>query len=163
MPKKRGKKYIEAAKKVEAAVSSNGNGGLEPEVAVQLVRETSISKFDATIEAHIRLGVDPRHAEQMVRGSVVLPNGTGKKVRVAVFAVRDKAREAQEAGADIVGGDDLVKRVSDGWTDFDAAIATPDMMATVGPLGKILGPRGMMHNPKSATVPNDVAVTRRHS
>src|SRR5256885_2655404 len=100
MPKKRGKKYIEAAKKVEAAVSSNGNGGLEPEVAVQLVRETSISRFDATIEAHIRLGVDPRHAEQMVRGSVVLPNGTGKKVRVAVFALGDKAREAQEAGAD---------------------------------------------------------------
>ena len=133
MPKKRGKKYIEAAKKVEAAVSSNGNGGLEPEIAVQLVRETSISKFDATIEAHIRLGVDPRHAEQMVRGSVVLPNGTGKKVRVAVFAVGDKAREAQEAGADVVGGDDLVKKVTDGWTEFDTAIATPDIMSKVGP------------------------------
>ncbi|TMC76964.1 MAG: 50S ribosomal protein L1, partial [Chloroflexi bacterium] len=98
-----------------------------------------MSKFDATVEAHIRLGVDPRHAEQMVRGSVVLPNGTGKKVRVAVFAVGERAREAQEAGADVVGGDDLVKRVTDGWTDFDTAIATPDMMAKVGPLGKVLG------------------------
>jgi len=156
MPKKRGKKYIEAAKKVEAAVQTNGNGGLYPEVAVQLVRDTSISKFDATVEAHIRLGVDPRHAEQMVRGSVVLPNGTGKKVRVAVFAVGDKAREAQEAGADVVGGDDLVKRVSDGWTDFDAAIATPDIMSKVGPLGKVLGPRGLMPNPKSGTVTQDV-------
>ena len=157
MPKKRGKKYIEAAKKVEAAVSSNGNGGLEPEIAVQLVRETSISKFDATIEAHIRLGVDPRHAEQMVRGSVVLPNGTGKKVRVAVFAVGDKAREAQEAGADVVGGDDLVKKVTEGWTEFDTAIATPDIMSKVGPLGKVLGPRGLMPNPKSGTVTQDVA------
>ena len=102
MPKKRGKKYIEAAKKVEAAVAGNGNGGLEPAAAVALAKETSISKFDATVEAHIRLGVDPRHAEQMVRGSVVLPNGTGKKVRVAVFAVGDRAREAEEAGADVV-------------------------------------------------------------
>jgi len=157
VPKKRGKKYIEAAKKVEAAVASNGNGGLEPEVACQIVRDTSTSKFDATIEAHIRLGVDPRHAEQMVRGSVVLPNGTGKKVRVAVFAAGDRAREAQEAGADIVGGDDLVKRVSDGWTDFDAAIATPEMMA------KILGPRGLMPNPKSGTVTNDVGRAVRDS
>jgi large subunit ribosomal protein L1 len=156
MPKKRGKKYEEAARKVEAAVSGNGNGGLEPEVACQVVREASPSKFDATVEAHIRLGVDPRHAEQMVRGSVVLPNGTGKRVRVAVFAAGDRARDAQEAGADVVGGDDLVKRVSDGWTDFDAAIATPDMMAKVGPLGKILGPRGLMPNPKSGTVTNDV-------
>src|SRR5207237_9576871 len=144
MPKKRGKKYIEAAKKVEAAVAGNGNGGLEREVACQMVRETSISTFDATVEAHIRLGVDPSHAEQMVRGPVVLPNGTGKKVRVAVFAVGDRAREAQEAGADVVGGDDLVKRVADGWTDFDAAIATPDMTRKVGPVGKILGPRGLM-------------------
>src|ERR1041385_4372487 len=158
MPKKRGKKYLEAFKKVEAAVSSNGNGGLEPEAACQIVRDTSTSKFDATVEAHIRLGVDPRHAEQMVRGSVVLPNGTGKKVRVAVFAVGDRAREAQDAG-----GDDLVKRVSEGWTDFDAAIATPDMMAKVGPLGKILGPRGLMPNPKSGTVTNDVARAVRES
>src|SRR6266487_349258 len=146
MPKKRGKKYIEAAKKVEAAVGGNGNGGLEPEIAGKIVRDTSISKFDATVEAHIRLGVDPRHAEQMVRGSVVLPNGTGKKVRVAVFAT-----------ADYVGGEDMVKKVSEGWTDFDAAVATPDIMSKVGPLGKILGPRGLMPNPKSGTVTFDVA------
>jgi large subunit ribosomal protein L1 len=157
MPKKRGKKYIEAAKKIEAALASNGNGGLTPEAAVQMAKETSISKFDATVEAHIRLGVDPRHAEQMVRGSVVLPNGTGKKVRVLVFATADRAKEAQEAGADYVGGDDLVKKVSEGWTDFDAAIATPDIMSKVGPLGKILGPRGLMPNPKSGTVTFDVA------
>jgi large subunit ribosomal protein L1 len=157
MPKKRGKKYIEAAKKVEAALASNGNGGLEPEVACQMVRETSISKFDATVEAHIRLGVDPRHAEQMVRGSVVLPNGTGRKVRVAVFATGEKLKEAQDAGADYAGGDDMVKRVADGWTDFDTAVATPDMMSKVGPLGKILGPRGLMPNPKSGTVTFDVA------
>ncbi len=142
MPKRRGKRYIEAVKKVEAAVTANGNGGLNTEQAVALAKDTSISKFDATVEAHIRLGVDPRHAEQMVRGSVVLPNGTGKKVRVAVFAVGDRAREAEEAGADFVGGEDLVKKVSEGWTDFDAAIATPDLMSRVGPLGKILGPRG---------------------
>ena len=157
MPKKRGKKYEEAAKKVEAAVGSNGDGGLDPETAVKIVRETSTSKFDATVEAHIRLGVDPRHAEQMVRGSVVLPNGTGKKVRVAVFAQGDKVREAQEAGADFVGSDDLVKRVQEGWTDFDAAVATPDVMSKVGPLGKILGPRGLMPNPKSGTVTFDVS------
>src|SRR5437588_9187980 len=144
MPKKRGKKYIEAAKKVEAALSSNGDAGLAPDAACKIVKETSISKFDATVEAHIRLGVDPRHAEQMVRGSVVLPNGTGKKVHVAVFAVGYKAREAQDAGADVVGGDDLVKKVSEGWTDFDAAIATSDIISKVGPLGKVLGPRGLM-------------------
>src|ERR1700730_18572621 len=142
MPKKRGKKNIEAAKKHDAAVAGKRHSGLSPEAAVAMVKDTSISKFDATVEAHIRLGVDPRHAEQMVRGSVVLPNGTGKKVRVAVFATGDKHREAQEAGADYVGGDDLVKKVSEGWTDFDAAIATPDAMSKVGPLGKILGPRG---------------------
>jgi len=140
VPKRRGKRYIEAAKKVEAAVTANGNGGLTTEQAVALAKDTSISKFDATVEAHIRLGVDPRHAEQMVRGSVVLPNGTGKKVRVAVFAVGDRAREAEEAGADFVG-----------------AIATPDLMSRVGPLGKILGPRGLMPNPKSGTVTQDVA------
>ena len=157
MPKKRGKKYHEAVKKVEAAVASNGDGGLTPETAVRVVKEASPSKFDATVEAHIRLGVDPRHAEQMVRGSVVLPNGTGKKVRVAVFATGDKVREAEDAGADFVGGEDLVKRVADGWTDFDAAVATPDIMSKVGPLGKVLGPRGLMPNPKSGTVTFDVA------
>src|SRR5256885_10085038 len=157
MPKTRVKKYTEAAKKVEAAVAASGDGGLAPEAACKIVRETSTSKFDATVEAHIRLGVDPRHAEQMVRGSVVLPNGTGKKVRVAVFATGDKQREAQEAGADFVGGEDMVKKVSDGWTDFDAAVATPDIMSKVGPLGQILGPRGLMPNPKSGTVTFDVA------
>ena len=157
MPKKHGKKYAEAAKKVEEAVAGNGEAGLEPEKACEIVKVSSTSKFDATVEAHIRLGVDPRHAEQMVRGSVVLPNGTGKKVRVAVFATADKAKEATEAGADIVGGEDLVKRVSDGWLDFDAAIATPDIMGKVGPLGKVLGPRGLMPNPKSGTVTFDVA------
>src|SRR5260370_8004774 len=162
MRKKRGKKYIEAAKKVEAAVSSNGNGGLDRETACQMVRETSISKFDATVEAHIRLGVDPRHAEQMVRGSVVLPNGTGKKVRVAVFAVGDKAREAQEAGADIVGGDDLGKRVPDGWTDFDAAIATPDIMSKVGPLGKALAPPGLLPTPTPPPLPTAPAHPATH-
>src|SRR6266487_2430639 len=146
MPKKRGKKYTEAAKKVEAALAANGDGGLGPEEACRIVKETSTSKFDATVEAHIRLGVDPRHAEQMVRGSVVLPNGTGEKVR-----------EAQDAGADFVGGEDMVKKVSEGWTDFDAAVATPDIMSKVGPLGKILGPRGLMPNPKSGTVTFDVA------
>src|SRR5438128_2836793 len=117
MPKKRGKKYIEAAKKVEAAVASNGNGGLDPEIACQMVRETSISKFDATVEAHIRLGVDPRHAEQMVRGSVVLPIGTGKKVRVVVFALSEKAGGAQDAGADVVAGENLGEEVEHGWTE----------------------------------------------
>lgn len=157
MSKKRGKKYIDAAKKIEEALSSNGEAGLDPEKACEMVKVTSISKFDATVEAHIRLGVDPRHAEQMVRGSVVLPNGTGKKVRVAVFATADRAKEALEAGADYVGGDDLVKKVSEGWLDFDAAIATPDIMSKVGPLGKVLGPRGLMPNPKSGTVTFDVA------
>src|SRR5437773_2238590 len=126
MPKKRGKKYTEAAKKVEAALAANGDGGLAPEEACKIVKATSTSKFDATVEAHIRLGVDPRHAEQMVRGAVVLTNGTGNKGRVAVFAVGDRAREAQEAGADVVGGDDLVQRVADGGTDFDAPLATPE-------------------------------------
>jgi ribosomal protein L1 len=164
VPKRRGKRYIEAAKKVEAAVTANGNGGLTTEQAVALAKDTSISKFDATVEAHIRLGVDPRHAEQMVRGSVVLPNGTGKKVRVAVFAVGDRAREAEEAGADFVGGEDLVKKVSEGWTDFDAAIATPDLMSRVGPLGKILGPRGLMPNPKSdRSRPDRQGVVRLHA
>src|SRR5256886_15669057 len=133
MPKKRGKKYIEAAKKVEAAGAGNGNGGLEPEVACQMVRETSISKFDATVEVHIRLGVDPRHAEQMVRGSVVLPNGTGKKVRVAAFAAGDRAREAQEAGADADGRDQPPTRASPSLSRLQPALATPGMVAQARP------------------------------
>lgn len=137
-------------------VGANGSGGLSPLQAVQLVKETSPVRFDATVEAHVRLGVDPRHADQMVRGAVLLPHGTGRTVRVLCFVGGDKVKEAQEAGADYVGGDDLVEKIKGGWTDFDVAIATPDMMSKVGPLGKILGPRGLMPNPKSGTVTFDV-------
>jgi large subunit ribosomal protein L1 len=153
---KHGKKYAEALKKVEQALDGNGAGGLVPVKAVEVVRDTSTVKFDATVEAHVRLGVDVRHADQIVRGTVTLPSGTGKTVRVLAFVGGDKAREAQDAGADYVGGDDLVQRIQQGWTDFDVAIATPDMMSKVGPLGRILGPRGLMPNPKSGTVTFDV-------
>jgi large subunit ribosomal protein L1 len=157
LPKRHGKKYQEALKKVEEALSQNGDAGLEPKKAVEVARDTSTAKFDATVEAHVRLGIDVRHADQQLRSAVTLPRGTGKNVRVAVFAAGEKEREAREAGADIVGGDDLVKRVSEGFTDFDVAIATPDLMSKVGPLGRILGPRGLMPNPKSGTVTFDVA------
>jgi large subunit ribosomal protein L1 len=153
---KHGKRYAEALKKVEEALDGNGAGGLVPVKAVEVVRDTSTVKFDATVEAHVRLGVDVRHADQIVRGTVTLPSGTGKTVRVLAFVGGDKAREAQDAGADYVGGDDLVQRIQQGWTDFDVAIATPDMMSKVGPLGRILGPRGLMPNPKSGTVTFDV-------
>ena len=156
MAKKHGKKYLQALEKIEAALSSNGEAGLHPDKACEIVRETSPVKFDATVEAHIRLGVDPRHADQMVRGSVVLPKGTGRDVRVLVFVAGDKGIEARDAGADFVGSEDLIKRIQDGWTDFDVAIATPDLMGKVAPLGKILGPRGLMPNPKSGTVTFDV-------
>ena len=156
MPKRHGKKYQEALKKVEEALGQNGDAGLEPKKAVEVARDTSTAKFDATVEAHVRLGIDVRHADQQLRSAVTLPRGTGKNVRVAVFAAGEKEREAKDAGADIVGGDDLVKRVSEGFTDFDVAIATPDMMSKVGPLGRILGPRGLMPNPKSGTVTFDV-------
>ena len=146
-----GKKYLEAAKLVDPEKA------YAPDEAAKLAKETTTVNFDASLEAHLRLGVDPRHADQMVRGTVVLPHGTGKTVRVVVFAQGEKAQEALRAGADEVGGDDLVKKVSEGWTDFDAAIATPDIMSKVGPLGKILGPRGLMPNPKSGTVTFDVA------
>jgi large subunit ribosomal protein L1 len=146
-----GKRYRDAAAKIE-------QGRLyEPREAVGLARETSVAKFDATVEVHVRLGVDPRHADQMVRGTVVLPHGTGKKQRIAVFAQGEKAREARDAGADEVGGDDLAKKIEGGWFEFDVALATPDMMATVGKLGKVLGPRGLMPNPKSNTVTFDLA------
>ena len=147
---------MEAVEKISAALGANGSEGLEPMRACEVVKDTAFAKFDSSVEAHVRLGVDPRHADQMVRGSVVLPNGTGKTVRVLVFCGGDKLKEAQEAGADFIGGDDLVKRITEGWTDFDVAVATPDMMSKVGPLGRILGPRGLMPNPKSGTVTFDV-------
>ena len=145
-----GRKYREAAQLVDRERL------YPPEEAAELAKQTTTVKFDATIEAHLRLGVDPRHADQMVRGTVVLPHGTGKVVRVAVFAQGEKAQEALRAGADEVGGDDLVKRIDDGWFDFDVAIASPDMMGLVGRLGKILGRRGLMPNPKAGTITFDL-------
>jgi large subunit ribosomal protein L1 len=141
---KHGKKYREAAKLVEA------DRRYEIGEAAELLPKLSTSKFDGTVEAHLRLGVDPRHADQLVRGTVVLPHGTGRTSRVIVFAQGEKAQEALRAGADDVGGDDLVKKIDDGWFEFDVAIATPDMMGTVGRLGKKLGPRGLMPNPSPA-------------
>jgi large subunit ribosomal protein L1 len=133
--------------------------------AITLVKETAYAKFDETVDICVRLGVDPRKADQMVRGAVVLPNGLGKTVRVLVFAKGEKAQEAQDAGADYVGGDDLVAKIQGGWFDFDTSIATPDMMGTVGKIGKLLGPRGLMPNPKVGTVTFDVgrAVTESKS
>jgi large subunit ribosomal protein L1 len=145
-----GKKYLEAAQLVDREQV------YQPLEAVELAKATTFVAFDATIEAHLRLGVDPRHADQMVRGTVVLPHGTGKSVRVAVFAQGEKAQEALRAGADEVGGDDLVKKIEAGWLDFDVAIATPDSMGMVGKLGKILGRRGLMPNPKAGTITFDV-------
>jgi large subunit ribosomal protein L1 len=130
---------------------------LSIEEAIKQLRQVTFAKFDETVGLDVRLGVDPRQADQQVRGTVALPHGTGKKVRVAVFVRGEKRREAEEAGADIVGDEDLVKRVQEGFTDFDAAIATPDMMREVGKLGRVLGPRGLMPNPKTGTVTQDVA------
>jgi large subunit ribosomal protein L1 len=145
-----GKKYLAAAKLVDA------ERRYEIAEACELLPQVSITKFDATVEAHLRLGIDPRHADQLVRGTVVLPHGTGKSSRVIVFAQGEKAQEALRAGADEVGGEDIVKKIDDGWFDFDVAIATPDMMGMVGRLGKKLGPRGLMPNPKSGTVTFDI-------
>jgi large subunit ribosomal protein L1 len=145
-----GKKYVEAAKLVDRTVV------YAPLEAVELAKQTTTVSFDASIEAHLRLGVDPRHADQMVRGTVVLPHGTGKIVRVAVFAQGEKAQEALRAGADEVGGDDLVKKIEAGWLEFDVALATPDSMGMVGKLGKILGRRGLMPNPKAGTITFDL-------
>lgn len=149
--KKHGKRYTELSKKIERTREYT------PEEGVKLVKETSQAKFDTTVEIHLRMGVDPKQADQMVRGAAVLPNGTGKTVRVVVFAQGDRARDAQAAGADAVGADDLAKRIEGGWLDFDVAIATPDLMGQVGRLGRVLGPRGLMPNPKSGTVTMDVA------
>ena len=128
----------------------------EPGEAIALIKQAARAKFNETIDVAVRLGVDPRHSDQMVRGAVVLPNGTGRTARVAVFAKGAKVKEAQEAGADFVGGDELIEKVQGGWLDFDTAVATPDMMAAVGRLGRLLGPRGLMPNPKTGTVTFDV-------
>ena len=149
---KHGKKYIENAKLYDKA------NLYDPIDALELSVKTATAKFDETIEAHIRLGVDSRHADQQVRGAVVLPNGTGKNVRVAVFAKGDDAKAAEAAGADVVGAEDLVQRIQgEGWMEFDVAVATPNMMGLVGRLGKILGPRGLMPSPKAGTVTPNVA------
>ncbi len=146
-----GKKYKESAALVEKTKL------YDPDEAVALVCQTAKAKFDETIELHIRLGVDSRHADQQVRGAIVLPNGTGKTVRTLVFARGDKATAAQEAGADYVGAEDLAAKIQGGWFDFDVVIATPDMMGVIGRLGKVLGPKGLMPNPKAGTVTPDVA------
>ena len=149
-----GKRYTKA---VEAAKQALGNnGGLELAKAIEVAKANATAKFDETIDMAVRLGVDPKHADQMVRGTVVLPHGTGKKVRVLVFAKGEKEKEAQDAGADHVGAEDLVEKIQGGWLDFDRAIATPDVMGLVGRLGKVLGPRGLMPNPKTGTVTFEV-------
>jgi large subunit ribosomal protein L1 len=149
---KRGKKYKETAKLVDRMSQ------YEPAEAIALAKKTAVAKFDETIEVHIRTGCDGRHAEQQIRGAVVLPNGTGKTVRVLVFAKGEKLSEAEKAGADHVGGEELVPRIqTEGWLDFDVVVATPDMMGVVGKLGKVLGPKGLMPNPKAGTVTMDVA------
>ena len=148
---KRSKAYNAAAEKI------NPDELYSPLAAVKLVKDTTKLKFDPTVEVSMRLGVDPRKADQMVRGTVNLPHGTGKTARVLVFANGEKADEARAAGADFVGGDDMIEKVKGGWTDFDSAVATPDLMGKVGTLGKVLGPRGLMPNPKTGTVTMDVA------
>ena len=148
---KKGKKYTEAAKLIDRTVA------YEPAEAVALVKKAATAKFDETVEAHIRTGCDGRHAEQQIRGAVVLPHGTGKTVRVLVFAKGDKANEAEAAGADYVGGEELIPKIqNDGWFEFDVVVATPDMMGVVGRLGRVLGPKGLMPNPKAGTVTMDV-------
>ena len=144
--KKRGKRYIEAEKLIDHTVA------YDPQEAISLAKKAGYAKFDETVELHLRMGVDARHADQQVRGVALLPNGLGKKIRVLVFAQGEAMKIAEEAGADYVGGDDLIKNIEQGWLDFDVAIACPDMMAKVGKLGKILGRRGLMPNPKSGTV-----------
>src|SRR5712691_237554 len=151
MARKQGKQYQAAAKQVQARP-------YQLEEAVPLLQKIKFAKFNETVEVHLRLGVDPKHADQMVRGTVVMPNGLGRSKKVLVIASGDKQIEARDAGADFIGGEDMVNKIqSEGWTDFDAVIATPDMMRSVGKLGKVLGPRGLMPNPKTGTVTVDVA------
>ena len=148
---KHGKKYMETAKAVDRAKL------YDPDEAIALAKKSAVAKFDETIEAHIRTGCDGRHADQQIRGAVVLPHGTGKKVRILVFAKNAKADEALAAGADYVGGDELIPKIqNEGWLDFDVVVATPDMMGVVGRLGRVLGPKGLMPNPKAGTVTMDV-------
>lgn len=148
---KRGKKYVEAAKLVDRATL------YDKAEAIALVKKTAVAKFDETIETHIRTGCDGRHADQQIRGAVVLPHGTGKSVKVLVFAKGDKAAEAEAAGAEFVGGEELIPKIqNEGWLDFDVVVATPDMMGVVGRLGRVLGPKGLMPNPKAGTVTMDV-------
>src|SRR5215467_13972587 len=146
-----GKKYVDAVKLIEPEKL------YQPGEALDLLRKMNYVKFDPTVEVHMKLGVDPRHADQMVRGVVTLPAGTGKEVKVLVFAQGEKAKEAEDAGADFVGLDDMMKRIDEGWIGFDVAIATPDVMGKVGRLGRRLGPRGLMPNPKTGTVTFDIA------
>jgi large subunit ribosomal protein L1 len=149
---KRGKKYLESVKLIDKTAL------YDPEQALNLVKQTAKAKFDETVEIHVKLGVDSRHADQQVRGAVVLPHGTGKTVKVLVFAKGDKAKEAEQANADYVGAEDLVAKIQgENWFDFDVVVATPDMMGIVGRLGKVLGPKGLMPNPKAGTVTMDVA------
>jgi large subunit ribosomal protein L1 len=150
MPRKAGKNIVNARKKVEPRAYKFAEGA-------ETLKNAHFAKFDETVELVINLGVDPKHSDQMVRGTVVLPNGLGKSKRVLVIASGEKVREAQEAGADFVGGDDMVQKIQEGWTDFEAVIATPDMMRAAGRLGKVLGPRGLMPNPKTGTVTFEVA------
>ncbi len=148
---KHGKKYSDAAKAIDRMTQ------YEPAEAIALAKKAAVAKFDETIEVHIRTGCDGRHADQQIRGAVVLPNGTGKTVKVLVFAKGDKLNEAEAAGADFVGGEELIPKIqNDGWLDFDVVVATPDMMGVVGRLGKVLGPKGLMPNPKAGTVTMDV-------
>jgi large subunit ribosomal protein L1 len=147
--KRHGKRYRDAIKRVEKKLYA-------PADAFALVKELARAKFDETVDVAVRLGVDPRHTEEMVRGAVSLPHGLGRSVRVVAFARGDRAREAEEAGADVVGADDLVARIQGGWLEFDVAVATPDMMSAVGRLGRILGPRGLMPNPRTGTVAQDI-------
>ena len=146
----KGKRLIELRKKVDP------DRLYSPVEALELVKELSGTKFDETIECHVRTGLDPRHADQLVRASVVLPAGTGKRIRVLAFATGEKVREAEEAGADVVGGEELVQKVQDGWLEFDVAVATPDIMGAVGRLGRVLGPRGLLPNPRTGTVSTDI-------
>lgn len=149
---KHGKKYIDSQKLIDKSTA------YEPTSALELVKQTAKAKFDETIELSVRLGVDPRHADQQVRGAVVLPHGTGKKVRVLVIARGDKIKEAEDAGADFFGGEEYIAKIKDeNWFDFDVIVATPDMMGKIGPIGRVLGPKGLMPNPKSGTVTLDVA------